>query len=102
MADILWQSWQMRHIEGRHGVSGQEFEEAWDDPAREDIAEEPHPEWGPYFRSLGSTVGGRSIEMLWRWQDQEEGPAVWPITAYFKHVRLGRRPERRKRRRRRS
>ncbi len=102
MADILWRTWQTQHIEVGHGVSALEFEQAWDDPDREDVSEEPHPEWGPYFRSLGSTADGRSIEMLWRWQDHEEGVAVWPITAYFKDVRQGRPRQRRTRSRKRS
>lgn len=100
MADILWHRWQVEHIERGHRVSAQEFEEAWDDPDREDLAQEDHPEWGPYLRSLGSTSDGRLLEMFWRWQHTEEGRAVWPITAYFKD-----RPPRQKargRRRRRS
>lgn len=40
MAVILWTRWQERHIERSHGVSATDFEEAWDDPAREDLAEE--------------------------------------------------------------
>ena len=100
MAVILWLDWQVRHIEQRHGVSAQEFEEAWDDPAREDLAEEEHPEWGPCFLSLGSTSGGRLIAMLWRWQHHDGGAAVWPITAYFKDIRPAARRQRRPRRRR--
>jgi hypothetical protein len=84
MADILWRPWQVEHIERKHHVSAQEFEEAWDDPNREDLAQDDHPEWGPYFRSLGPTSDGRLLEMLWRWQNLEEGNAVWPITAFFK------------------
>ena len=84
MADIFWRPWQVEHIERRHRVSAREFEEAWDDPNREELAQEDHPEWGPYFRSLGSTSDGRLLEMFWRWQNLDEGGAVWPITAYFR------------------
>jgi len=83
MADILWLRWQVQHIERRHGVTAQQVQQAWDDPDREDLADEEDPEWGPYFRSVGATSDGRLIEMVWRWQYQEEGRAVWPITAYF-------------------
>lgn len=102
MADILWRTWQLRHIEKRHGVSATDFEEAWDDPAREELAEEDDPEWGPSFRSLGMTSDGRLVEMCWRWQDLEEGVAVWPITAYFKDPPRTQRGARRTRRRRRT
>lgn len=84
MSDVLWLRWQVRHIEWRHHVSARDFEEAWDDPDREDLAKEDDPDWGPCFRSLGSTSDGRLLEMCWRWQILEEGSAVWPITAYFK------------------
>lgn len=102
MADILWRTWQVQHIELRHGVTAQDFEEVWDDPAREDLAEEEHPEWGTYFRSLGSTSEGRLVEIYWRWQNLEEGGAVWPITAYFKDRPRTPRRQRRRRRRRQS
>jgi len=99
MADILWRSWQVRHIERRHRVSAREFEEAWDDPDRADLAEEQHPTWGTSFRSLGATSDGRVLEMFWRWQNLEEGVAVWPITAYFRDrpMRRGTRYRRRRR-----
>jgi hypothetical protein len=39
---------------------------------------------------------GRLIEMVWRWQHQDEGQAVWPITAYFvRRIQAGRRGRRR-------
>ena len=47
MADILWLTWQVQHIERRHGVTARLFQEAWDDPDREELAEEADPEWGP-------------------------------------------------------
>jgi hypothetical protein len=81
-------------------VTARQFQEAWDDPDREDLAEEDDPDWGPYFRSVGATSDGRLIEMVWRWQHQEEGTAVWPITAYFaRPIRMGRRRRPRRRRR---
>lgn len=83
MADILWMKWQVQHIERRHGVTARRFEEAWEDPYREELAVEDDPEWGPYFRSIGSTSAGPLIEMVWRWQQGDEGGRVWPITAYF-------------------
>lgn len=100
MPDIYWTREQRRHIEKRHGVTAQDFEEAWDDPNREDLAEEEDPVWGPYKLSMGCTSGGRIVEMVWRWQGQgqDEGTrSVWPITAYFRSP-----PERRSRRRGRS
>ncbi len=96
MADILWLRWQVQHIERRHGVTARKFQQAWDDPDREELAEENNPEWGPYFRSVGETSDGRLIEMVWRWQHQDEGRVVWPITAYF--ARPGRTGRRRRRR----
>ena len=95
MADILWLRWQVRHIERRHGVTAQQFEEAWDDPNREEVAEENDPDWGSYFRSIGSTSDGQLVGMVWRWQRHDEGGAVWPITAYF--VRPTRRARRQRR-----
>jgi len=44
MADILWLKWQVQHIQRRHGVTAQQFEEAWDDPNREELAEENDPD----------------------------------------------------------
>jgi len=79
----------------RHGVTAQQFEEAWDDPNREELAEENDPDWGSYFRSIGSTSDERLVGMVWRWQRHDEGGAVWPITAYF--VRPTRRARRQRR-----
>ena len=97
MSDILWMRWQVQHIERRHGVTARQLQGAWDDPDREEVAEEEDPKWGPYVRSVGATSDGRLIEMVWRWQYQDEDRAVWPITASF-----GRpiRPDRRRRSRR--
>lgn len=97
MSGIHWERWQKEHIEKGHGVAATDFEEAWDDPGREDLAEEEHPDWGPFTRSIGATSDGRLVEMLWRWQSQAEGAAVWPITAFFRSP-----PSRRRRRRQRK
>lgn len=102
MTDILWRAFQVEHIEERHGVSAEEFEEAWDDPSREDLAQEPDLEWGTSYRSLGSTSDGRVVVMIWRWQDLDGGSAVFPITAFFKDVARTQRRQRKPRRRRRS
>lgn len=93
MSEIHWKRWQREHIEKRHGVTATDFEEAWDDPGREDLAEEEHAEWGSFIRSIGATSDGRLVEMLWRWQGQVESEAVWPITAFFRSP-----PSRRQRR----
>ena len=97
MADILWLKWQVQHIERRHGVTARQFQDAWDDPDREELAEEEDPEWGLYFRSMGAASDGRLIEMVWRWQRQDEGRAVWPVTAYFVRRIQGDRRGRRRR-----
>lgn len=94
MAEILWLAWQLRHIQARHGITAREFEEAWDDPGREDLESADQDSQGPYVLSVGSTSDGRVVVMLWRWQQRPEGRAVWPITAYFQT------PRRRSRRRR--
>ena len=84
MAVILWGAYQEEHITMRHGVSAEDFDEAWHDPQREEIDPGMHPQHGPYFRSLGYTDDGSLLEMVWRWQDQRlELDEVWPITAYF-------------------
>jgi hypothetical protein len=101
MADILWLTWQVQHIERRHGVTARQFEEAWDDPHREELAEESDVEWGSYFLSVGSTFDGRLLEMVWRWQHHDAGDEVWPITAYFvrptRKTHRQRRPKRKRR-----
>jgi len=77
LTEILWTSYQEAHIFVRHGVSDQDFMEAWG--AREDFGGGDDPDYGPYTESVGCTLDDRVIEMIWRWQDDD----VWPITAYF-------------------
>ena len=84
MAWIVWEEWQRSHIHERHGVTEQVFDEAWHDRDRTELACEEHMEHGPYYRSMGLTYDGRIVEMVWRYQAQdEESQVVWPITAYF-------------------
>jgi hypothetical protein len=81
---IIWEAYQHDHITRRHQVSSADFEEAWLDPDRQDIQQKFHETFGPYFESLGYTADGRLLEMIWRWQSQDqETELVWPITAYF-------------------
>ena len=46
MGDILWLKWQLQHIERRHGVTARRFQEAWDDPDREELTQEEDPSGG--------------------------------------------------------
>jgi len=50
MADILWLTWQVQPIERRRCVTARQFQEAWDDPDREELAERV----GLSSRALGS------------------------------------------------
>ena len=56
-----------------------DFDTAWHDPNRRDLAEKRHRKAGPYYVSVGWARVGRPLTMVWRWQ----ASAVWPITAYF-------------------
>jgi uncharacterized DUF497 family protein len=92
VADIIWDTWQEGHIAHRHGVSAEDFEEAWHDPARVDLEERSHADHGPYTISIGA-ARGKALKMIWRWQ--HSSGAVWPITAFFpsrrkKHRKKGR------------
>jgi len=40
MAEIAWSAWQVKHIERRHHVSARDFDTAWHDPERIELAEE--------------------------------------------------------------
>jgi hypothetical protein len=81
VAVIAWGPWQMQHITRRHGVSAADFDAAWHDPERVDLAEEFHEGHGPYWVSLGAAAVGKPLKMVWRWQDS--GETVWPVTAFF-------------------
>jgi hypothetical protein len=81
MAEILWTSYQVEHIERRHNIIAEEFEEAWLD--RDEHGSRVHPEYGAYFEGYGFTDAGRCLYLVWRWQNQdEESEEVWPITAF--------------------
>jgi hypothetical protein len=86
VAEIAWGSWQRKHITERHGVSARDFDVAWHDPDRKDLATGRHVIRGVYFVSIGLTAG-RPLKMIWRWQ----GDMVWPITAYFPRRKRSRR-----------
>jgi hypothetical protein len=81
VADIAWGPRQVEHITQRHGVSARDFDTAWHDPERRDLAEELHEEHGPYYLSIGCAALGKALKMVWRWQ--KLGWTVWPVTAYF-------------------
>ncbi len=89
MAEIAWGAWQVEHITRQHGVSAKDFDTAWHDPERRDLAEESHEEHGPYYVSIGCAALGKSLKMVWRWQKHES--IVWPITAFFPGRRRTRR-----------
>ena len=93
MASIAWGPWQTEHITKRHRVSARDFDAAWHDPERRDLAEEVHEDHGPYYVSVGSSALGKALIMVWRWQDGDM--MVWPITAYFPKLR--KRPSARRR-----
>jgi hypothetical protein len=39
-----------------HGVSSKDFDTAWHDPERKDMAEQRHEERGPYYVSIGQSI----------------------------------------------
>jgi hypothetical protein len=67
-------------ITERHGVTAQEFDEAWHD--RDAPRAGRHPKWGAYYEGYGYTNAGKSLYLVWRWQVDKGGAAVWPITAF--------------------
>ena len=89
MAVIAWGPLQMKHITHRHGGSAEDFDAAWHDPERVDLAEEFHERHGPYRVSIGSAAVGKPLKMVWRWQERSR--TVWPITAFFPRRRRSRR-----------
>ena len=78
--EIIWIKWQETHITKKHGVSSQDFDDAWHDPERVNLEEEYHDQTGPYTISVGC-ARGKGLIMVWRWHRNAD--AVWPITAYF-------------------
>lgn len=89
VAEIAWGAWQREHISERHGVSARDFDVAWHDPERRDLATAQYPRRGAYYVSIGLSAGGEPLKMVWRWHDR--GEVVWPITAYFPTRRRSRR-----------
>ena len=81
MAEIAWGAWQVEHIRKRHRVTLRDFDTAWHDPERRDLAEQRHEEHGPYYVSIGCAALGKPLKMIWRWHTRES--IVWPITAFF-------------------
>jgi uncharacterized DUF497 family protein len=94
VAEIIWIKWHESHITKRHGVSSQDFDDAWHDPERVDLEEEYHEQNGPYTISVGCTRR-KGLIMVWRWQGNSD--AVWPITAYFPKPKGRRKARKRKR-----
>lgn len=92
MTEIAWGAGQIEHITERRGGSSSDFDPAWHDPERRDLAEQRHAEHGPYYVSIGAAALGRPLKMVWQWQTRDS--LVWPITAFF--------PGRRRKRRRRA
>jgi hypothetical protein len=80
MARILWTAYQVQHIEKRHDVSAEEFDQAWND--RDEPKMRKDRKWGTYYEGYGYTNGGKCLYLVWRWQVEKGGAAVWPITAY--------------------
>jgi hypothetical protein len=89
VAVIAWGPWQIEHITRRHGVTAQQFDTAWHDPERRDLAEQRHERHGPYYVSIGGAAIGKPLKMVWRWQRREG--TVWPITSFFPPSRRARR-----------
>jgi hypothetical protein len=89
VAQIAWGAWQVKHITERHGVSSRDFDTAWHDPERKDLAEQRHAEHGPYYVSIGCAAVAKPLKMVWRWQKRDS--TVWPITAFFSRRRRKRR-----------
>ena len=59
MASVLWTDFQEKHITKRHGVTAQEFDEAWHD--RDAPRAGRHPKWGAYYEGYGYTNAGKSL-----------------------------------------
>ena len=76
MTEILWGPYQEHHITSRHGVTAEEFEQAWVD--RVDLLVRQDDS----YESIGATEDGRELYLVWRW-DIYDPERVFPITAYF-------------------
>ena len=64
MTEILWGPYQEHHIAARHGVTAEEFEQAWID--RVDLLVRQDDS----YESVGATDGGRELYLVWRWDIQ--------------------------------
>jgi hypothetical protein len=81
--EILWGPYQVKHIEKRHGVSKDEFQQAWRSRDLED--DRPgsrHPTRGPSTKSHGFTSADRLLKLRWRYQNQDPKQGVFPLTAF--------------------
>lgn len=76
MTEIQWGPYQEHHIMVRHGVTAEEFEQAWID--RVDLVTRQDDS----YESVGATDDGRELYLVWRW-DINDPERVFPITAYF-------------------
>ena len=60
----------------RHGVTAEQFDEAWVD--RIDLVVRPDDS----YESVGATHDGQELYLVWRW-DVYDPVCVFPITAYL-------------------
>lgn len=72
--EILWGPYQKHHITSRHGVTAEEFEQAWVD--RVDLVVRQDDS---YEASVRPTMV--VLYLVWRW-DVHDPERVFPITAY--------------------
>lgn len=79
---IHWVVHQRDHIERRHGVSREQFRDAWiSRNPLDDRFNADHVEHGPCFLSWGFDRDDELLELVWRFQDGDPTHGVWPITA---------------------
>lgn len=79
--DFIWLAHQENHITAAHDVTFEEFVEAWS--CKVDMADGDHIDHGPYTLSFGITENGRELDLLWRYNYEDEKlKVVWPCTAY--------------------
>ncbi len=79
MADFLWIEFNLQKIDA-HALSPEEVEYAWHH--RLDLKKRKHPDHGTYWESLGECPSGRTIKMIWRYNQESEEELVFVITAY--------------------